>query len=108
MADIKNHKETLDEVSYSKDYTNESSSWKEYPKNRIKVELISYSWEYKNKENQFIPYSWKKVKISNTKLTTEDWQVVSKKKVINNKAVDDCTVCVLHPDDLNDLIDWLK
>ncbi len=105
---VKNHKETLKDTLYSKDFFNVSDDWKEFPKNRVKVWLIDYTWEYKNNSWEWQKYEWEKVKISNTKLVTEDWQIVLKKKVVWNKSVDDWTVCTMSLEDFTDMINDVK
>ena len=103
---LKPYKEVLDKVLYSKDYETESNG-KVYPTNRVKVELVDYSWENEIKW-EVKPYEWQKVKITNSKLESEDWQNVIKKKVQKtqywDKIVDDESVVRLSPDEFTELL----
>lgn len=114
MAETKTkpYKEVLEKELYTNDYETTSESWKTYPTNRIKVQLVNYSWELKDYKWEIKSYQGQKVIITNSKLETEDWQNVIKKKVLKtsywDKVVDDQTQVKLSPDEFTDLLNNFK
>ena len=101
--------ETLKENLYSKVYTKTSKDWeKEYPVNKVKINLYEYNWEYKNKDWENVEYNGEKVKIINTKLIIEDWEYVNAKKSINWKVLNDETMVVMSTENFAEMIENFK
>lgn len=92
LAQIKDHKETLEKVLYETDFSTTSENWKTYPKCRVKAEFYLYEWERLNKEQKYEKYTWEKVVISVSKLTLNEWQIEVAKKILYNKKWDAYTV----------------
>jgi len=103
------YKETLKENLYLKVYTKTSKDWgKEYPVNKVKINLYEYNWEYKNKDWENVEYNGEKVKIINTKLIIEDWEYVNVKKSINWKVFNDETMVVMSTENFAEMIENFK
>lgn len=109
LQQIKNHKESLEKVLYETDFSTTSENWKTYPKARVKAEYFSYEWERLNKEKKYEKYIWDKVVISVLKLTLNNWQVETAKKILTNRAweqyiVDDKKEIILSVEEFNDFV----
>lgn len=101
----KPYKETIVEEKYSKDYYDDS--W-EYPKNRVRVDLVDYEWEVEVKW-EIKPYSGRKLLIRNQKLISRDWQVQVKQKANKFGYIqDDQQVFRISVDEFKDLVLWLN
>lgn len=92
LAQIKDHKETLEKVLYETDFSTTSENWKSYPKCRVKAEYITYEGERLNKQEQYEKYTWDKVVLTVSKLTLNEWNTEVAKKILYNKNWDAYTV----------------
>lgn len=109
LESIINHKETVENVLYEKDFYTSNENWKEYPKWKIKVEYVTYTWERLGKDNKYVPYSWDKVIISRYKLTLNEWNVEIAKKTFTWKdwkafSMNDKKDVILSVEEFKDLI----
>lgn len=86
MEKIRNHKETIQETLYNKDFYTSNEKWdKEYPKARIKCDYVTYEWEYLDKDEKYQKYSWDKVSLKIYKLTSFEGNVEIAKKAYVSK-----------------------
>ncbi|MDQ7009722.1 MAG: hypothetical protein Q9M94_05515 [Candidatus Gracilibacteria bacterium] len=111
MPKIEAKRYTKDEVNtiFSKDYEKTSeSTGNVFPTNRIVVETVKYSGTYEDKDKNNVAYKGEKIEITNFKLTLEDGNIVKKKKVIGNRAVDEKTAISMSEEQFADLVQGIK
>lgn len=85
LAQIKDHKETLEKVLYETNFSTTSENGKQYPKCKVKADYITYEGERLNKEQKYEKYTWEKIVISVSKLKLNNWQIEVDKKILTNK-----------------------